>query len=351
MPKKKRSIWLTLHLYVGILCGLPLLVVGLTGGILAFRPELQQWTLPQLYEVEAQGERLPPEEVARRMKEAYPETTLLHTTAFKEEGRAWITYIGGGRLIVDPYTGEARQATGDWTKVMEQVHRNLTAGTIGRYIVGGSSLLLILISLSGFVLWWPMRGGTIRRFFRKQSALGWHNVAGLASLPLILVMALTGITLTFGGVVIPIVFTVTGSPPLPDKPTSTASASADAISLVEAIQVAQHEVPDATITGFAEPWSEDDVYKIHLGHPGELNRHGWEKLFIDPQNGAVVGRLDAYGHSLGSIYKHAWGQVHTGELFGLFGRMTWGIASLFLPLLFVTGVIRWWKKHRHRWSR
>ena len=351
MAKRTRSIWLKLHLYLGILTGLPLFAVGLTGGVLAFRPELQQWTLPDLYHVEVQGERLSPAEAVGRIRQAFPKATLLHTTAFKDEGRAWITYTSDGRLITDPYSGEVRKVSGDWTDGVERVHRALAAGEVGRYVVGGASVVLILLSISGLVLWWPMRKGTLRRFLQKGSALGWHNVAGLATLPLLVVMAFTGITLTFGSVVMPLVFSATGSPELPEKPTSAAAMKADSISLVSALHIARKALPDATITAFAEPWDEDDVYKIHFGYPGELNEHGWKRLFIDPTGGAIVGRLDTYEHSLGSIYKHSWFQVHTGELFGPVGRTIWSVASLFLSLLFITGIVRWWKKKNRRWLR
>ena len=351
MAKKTRSIWLKLHLYLGLLAGLPLFAVGLTGGVLAFRPELQQWTLPNLYKVELQGDRLSPGEAVGRIRQAFPETTLLHTTAFKDKGRAWITYTPDGRLITDPYSGEVQRVSGDWTDGVERIHRALAAGEVGRYIVGGASIILVLLSISGLVLWWPMRKGTLRRFFRKGSALGWHNVTGLATLPLLVVMAFTGITLTFGSVVMPLVFFATSSSELAEKPTSAASAEADSISLVDALDIARQEAPDATITAFAEPWDKDDVYKIHLGYPGELNEHGWERLFIDPAGGAIVGRLDTYDHSLGSIYKHTWFQAHTGELFGPVGRVIWSAASLFLPLLFITGVVRWWKKKKGKWLR
>ena len=324
---------------------LPLLVIGLSGALLSFRPTLQQWSYPTVYQVEASSERLSASAVAQHIQQAFPEATIFHTSAFQKAGRAWIVYSSEGRLVADPYTGSVRAAPeGDWTDTLEQVHRSLAGGTAGRYVVGGSSLGLVLLICSGLWLWWPTWRGTLRRWFRRGDTLSWHNVAGLVSTPLLVLMALTGITLTFS-VVMPFVFWMTGSPALPEAPEAETLPGRTPITLAQAVDTAQAALPGAVVTAFGGS-ADGGAYKVHLGYPGELNDHGWERMYVDPYRGTILRHVDTYSHSAGSIYKQTWWQLHTGEFSGGTGRVVWALASLMLPLLIVTGLLQWWKKQR-----
>ena len=62
-----------LHLYTGLLIGLLLVLCGLSGSLLVFREEIEEFTYPELLITAAQGERVAADEVLQTVQRAYPE--------------------------------------------------------------------------------------------------------------------------------------------------------------------------------------------------------------------------------------------------------------------------------------
>ncbi|MEX2591851.1 MAG: PepSY-associated TM helix domain-containing protein [Anditalea sp.] len=352
MKKKTRKFLLQLHLYLGLIPGIPLLIVGLTGALLAFTPEIQRWDQPEFYRIEAKGKRMPQAQLVHKIKESYPNTRLNHISMFEEPEKPWTVFASGPvdgkkrfhRMHINPYNGDIQIdiTNGGWAQWIESLHRNLTVGQLGRYIVGVSSALLIIISLSGLYLWIPFRKGSWRRLMDKGDALSWHNWTGIAVFPVLIVMAFTGITLTFREPVLHLVYGITASPELPPPPESTVpSISSQPISCKEAVTIFQQTFPDRIITGFSEPGNAKGAYLLHWGYEDDLNPHAWGKSYLDQYSGMVLGEINHYEHSLGAMYQQTWWMFHTGEFFGTAGRFVWALFSLTLPLLFLTGLVRW----------
>lgn len=356
MKANKRKYWIKLHLYLGLIPGIPLLLIGLTGVLLAFAPQIQRWDQPQFYDIRTQGKQRPMTELVQKIKKEYPDTRLNHISIFEEPDRPWTVFATGPvngkhrfhRMHVDPYTGAISLdiTDGGWAQWIEELHRNLTIGTAGRYIVAISSIFLIVLSLSGLYLWLPLRVGSWNRLLTRGDALSWHNWTGIIVFPMLILMAFTGITLTFGKTIMPAVYDVTGSPDLPPEPLSSVpDDSVQTVTLADAITRFKNERPDKVITGVGEPGSEDGVYIIHWGYEDDINPHAWGKTFVDQYSGQIIGEIDNYKHSAGSIYQQTWWMLHTGEFFGTSGRIIWALGSLALPLLFVTGLFRWLGKN------
>jgi len=67
-----RPILVLLHRYVGLATAVFLLIVGLTGSLLAYLQSLSAWLSPELYEAPARGVVLSPVELADRARAAEP---------------------------------------------------------------------------------------------------------------------------------------------------------------------------------------------------------------------------------------------------------------------------------------
>ena len=67
-----RSILLYLHRYIGLAMALFLALAGLTGTILAFHHELDEWLNPDLYHTGSSGPALPPDQLVERVESAWP---------------------------------------------------------------------------------------------------------------------------------------------------------------------------------------------------------------------------------------------------------------------------------------
>lgn len=358
--KKNRKFWIKVHLYLGLIPGLPMIVIGITGVLLAFAPEIRTWDQPQFYDIEPQGSIRPIPELVNKIETNYPKTNILNISLYEKTEHSWTIYATGPvngeirfhRMHVNPYTGTIKMDTtnGGWAQWIEGLHRNLTVGTTGRYIVGVSSIFMMILALSGLYIWWPLRKGMWRRLVQNNDALSWHNWTGLIVFPLLIVMAFTGITLTWGDAVFSTVYSVTGSPALPEPPQSTIPPeNAESISMADAVRIIQRKQPEKVITGISGAKDSTDVFTLHMGYENDWNPRAWEKVYIDRYSGAIIGKLNYYEHSAGAIYQQTWWMWHTGEFLGLGGRILWALVSLAIPLLAVTGFLRWMsKKSRSR---
>lgn len=100
-------------------------------------------------------------------------------------------------------------------KVMYQLHRDLFIGEVGSWIIGVTTLLLLVELVTGYWLWGigaramikgakARQTGVMRAFFKSLSwrrptlARGLHVGTGFWSGPLLALMALTGLTWSFG---------------------------------------------------------------------------------------------------------------------------------------------------------
>lgn len=215
-----KKIFSKIHLWLSLPLGVVITVVCLSGAALVFESEITRALRPELYRSEApEGARpLRPSQLVARIGEQVPDS--LHLASLQLSGRAdepcmaSFRETGRTQLSVDPYTG----AVNGWTesptffRTMRTLHRWLLdppaargSGSAGKRIVGISTLLLVVILLTGLILWIPRSRKALRNRLRVSCAEGrrrfWHDChvsLGFYATLLLLVMALTGLTWSFG---------------------------------------------------------------------------------------------------------------------------------------------------------
>ncbi|KGE12857.1 PepSY domain-containing protein [Sphingobacterium deserti] len=189
------SIWRYAHLALAVLSSLFLFILAITGAILALDAVLEKTAGHKVQNFE----ELALADVIPVMRQHYTEIIdlsvdhngFVQIDAFDVEGNAVKAYV-------DPNTGKQ---LGDVTlknnfiQGVTALHRSLFLHETGRIIVGTASFLLLLITVSGFVLIVKRQKG-LRYFFAKINrdflAQYLHVVAGRWSLLPILLIALTG---------------------------------------------------------------------------------------------------------------------------------------------------------------
>lgn len=189
------SFWRYAHLALALFSSIFLLLASVTGIILAI-DAAQEKTLPYKaanFDKITLGETLP------ILKKAYPEITELSIDynqfvtlqAIDEDGNDINAYINPktGKILGTPFKKS------EFINWITGFHRSLFLHETGRFFVGIISFLLLLISISGFVLVLKRQRG-IRNFFTKvikeYFAQYYHVVLGRLALIPILIIALTG---------------------------------------------------------------------------------------------------------------------------------------------------------------
>ena len=79
----------------------------------------------------------------------------------------------------------------------------------------------------------------------------------------------------------------------------------------------------------------------------EVNeKHPYRQLWLDQYSGNILHQQTAATRSAGDVFQEWLYPLHSGEAFGVLGKLII-LLSGFMPLvLFITGVIRWLEK-RH----
>lgn len=360
-----RIFWKKLHLWLAMLAALPLLVTAATGILLAYQPWLEAWLEPDYFAIEGANSQTPLSSVELiTLVKQYRRGVTVHHVSLPDAGSnrpavAFVSVPSANEneqrqrftLFVNPYTGNvSRRQEGGPVKFIEQLHRNLTLGKPGRYIVGSASIILMISSLVGVYLWLPMRNNTFQRFRRCKDALSWHNLSGLIVLPLIFLLAFTGVTLTFNAQVMPAVHWLTLSKPLPEPPTLATNRSESPLSFAELFLLAQERFSDARITAASEAENTKPM-QIWLRRDGDMHPNGWERVHLDPYTGATLMHVDTFSHSPASAYQRSWYVWHIGAILGTPGRVLWSLACGLILVSGGAGFLLWWRRAQAKRQR
>ncbi|NJM56464.1 MAG: hypothetical protein HC857_01965 [Synechococcales cyanobacterium RU_4_20] len=191
---KARQLMVRAHGLIGILMGLFIIVVSLTGSAIVFQAELDTFLNRSLFQVTPQNQVVSVDTVLDSARSAHSELPLSFIQVPKTSDASYIInqqlpHEQRLQTFVDPYTGNVLGSR-VWERSLigfiYAVHHNLLAGLTGQIVVGVVGLGLLFIAISGTMLWTGWRklaiGFKIR--WNAPSALlnyDLHNVGGLLS--------------------------------------------------------------------------------------------------------------------------------------------------------------------------
>ena len=211
---RPQTVWLRkalfqVHLWCGIGVGLYILVVSTTGSIVVYSNELYRAATPTPITVIKSGPRLTDDELMAAAARAYPgySATSVGRAAKPDQavGVFLVGKAGEKNRLFNPYTGEDLGDTVPLSitavaKLLE-LHDDLLGGPTGRKINGIGAVLLIVLALTGIVVWWPGIQSW-RRSLTLHRNVGWrrfmwdlHSMMGFWTLGFIVLFGLSGIYL------------------------------------------------------------------------------------------------------------------------------------------------------------
>ncbi|HEY5313133.1 MAG TPA: PepSY-associated TM helix domain-containing protein, partial [Pirellulales bacterium] len=282
---------------------MPLILLGLTGAVLSVESELDRWLNPSLWQVVPSGRKLDYQAVLEQVRAQHPQVMAMRLPAHDDVAIEFS--LPAGRLVYfDPYAsrilGERRREQILLVRI-HQFHTRLLAGAGGSYVMGTASLVLVLVSLTGLVLWWRARIFTLsglrsaRRFNFEA-----HHALGLYGAIFWLAIGTTGAMMTFEDVVDPAVHWLTHSAESrPPKLHSTTAAGRQPISIDEALRIARQALPEAKATLAAIAARPTDVLAVYMKHPEDRTPAGRSRVYLDQYSGRVLHVTDTRQVPLG----------------------------------------------------
>lgn len=236
------------------------------------------------------------------------------------------------------------------------LHRYLVAGEVGKTIIGVSGLVLVLTAISGIILWWPRmhrkaiwqamtvsHGGSWPRFHFRL-----HRAAGFFAAPVLLVLGFSGTYFNMPTWIVPAVNAVASVTPA-IKTLNRSSMPQSQISTAQAASSAQSLFPQARISRLTLPAKSSAPYEVRLRQPGEIRQgDGATRVSIDSGDGKVLRVQDPLRAQAGDTLLNWLFPLHSGEAFGLAGRIFITCFGVLPLLFFVTGLSIWIKREfRH----
>jgi uncharacterized iron-regulated membrane protein len=346
-----------LHLYAGLTVGALLAVMGLTGSALVFGEELDRHLQPEVSTVVPAGERVP----VSRVLEAVTESQGGATPRFLRMPErpdapvvAWMDGHGSRKVYVEPYSGAVlgvRSVEDSGVGTLRALHVSLLSGERGETVVGTSGCVLIILGLSGLVLWWPGRrklalGFTLRRpLVWRRAHYDLHKLGGVLSLLFLLLSALTGVSLVFPAPFEHAVRWATRAPPR-SAPPVPGPATGTPLPLDTLLAEADRALPGARTTRIDLPTSPGAPLRVRKRFPEESHPLGMSLVYVDRHSGAVLRAESAPRAPLASRLLALRYPLHIGVWGGTATRCLLALVGFFPAGLFLTGFFLWLSRMR-----
>lgn len=357
-----------IHLWLGIASALTLFFICLSGTLYVFNKEVAQILEPEKYSIEKGSTIFPLEQlIANTAAETNGKVTRitysddptapyeLQVSSGKEDKR-------GKTYFVNQYTntvlGNSDGPSSDFMMTMFKMHRWLLFDTeIGRPIVGISTIIFIILSVSGLIIWLPkkikgrksFKAGLNIKFSAKWKRINHdlHNVLGFYSLIFLLIIALTGLSWSFewykdgmSTVLNAEVFVGRNE----KKPTADIPNNAAQLSIDEIAKAAKKVFVYNGTTTISLPKKAEDLFEVTKKNALNLNKASTDRTFINPYTASVIKTEYFADKSFGEKIAAQIKPIHTGEIYGLFSKIIYFIVCLIATSLPVTGLIIWINK-------
>jgi len=329
-----------------MIAGAFLLVLGITGAILAFEPELDRLLHPHLSRLKPGGRTLSLVDIGEAASKKYGgEPVVAYLPSSSPDVPTEV--ILSGVVSVNQYTGEVlglRTRGQTVLGFMRALHVRLATGDIGRNILRWSTVLMLISLASGLYLWWPRKRIRIRGPW--WSRLFWsdqHNSFGIFSLVPLLLLTATGIVIGFEDEVSSLLDKMYGTNPVHSSQTpeqSEPSQGSTELTPDQAIAIASAQLPGALPCRLQMP-RYGGLYVVSLTYSDNRIAAERNSISLDPRNGRIVAINQSAGLTPRERFMATNEAIHTGNILGMPTRILAALASILLPLQVVSGLLIW----------
>lgn len=356
---KKNIGWL--HLWLGLGSGLIVFIVALTGSLMVFEKEIDQFINPEFYSVTSiETSKKSLDYCTTVLENDYLIQKISRISIFNDPSRT-IIIVGKNKdkesqiFSMDPYTGKVLGTVlqrDRFFSIVLSLHRELLFGDIGEVITGISCLIFVFMLISGLILWWPKKVKNIKqRLSVKWSGsfkrINWdfHSTFGFYSFIILLIISLTGLVWSFDWFEKGVYFMADGS----IKKVSLKVENPTKIDLKLDQKAFYQNIYNKTDSIFpykgniqiripSDTINSIQVLKEHLeiDIPDQSSA-----VYFDRYTGKNIEIRPYSSFSTGDKVKRLVYPIHTGSVFGYPTKIIAFLVTLFALTLPITGLIIW----------
>ncbi|OKH28770.1 PepSY-associated TM helix domain-containing protein [Chroogloeocystis siderophila] len=357
--KRIRNVVFQLHRYIGLFVGLITVVVGLTGSLLVFRQEIDRVLVrSQFGEVVPQQSLITPTELLETVSTTLRDRHLILDSlsiplTTNAPYAVWLKSIDEKwtEVFINPYTGVilgTRQWENSLYDVVYRLHYQLLAGDIGLTVVGIVAFLLLLLCITGIILWsgWKklINGFKIKwKAHPQRVSFDVHKVIGIVTALFLAMIAFTGFCWNFAVFTQPIIYALTQTPQLAEPTSTPPTTPKSPVTLNEVLIKADAVLPGAVTTNISLPSTPEGIFRISKKFPHEKG-YGRSEVYLDQYTGDILRVRDARALPLAEAILNVFALVHHGTFGGWLTRFFYVFVGLAPTILMVTGFVMWWSK-------
>lgn len=364
-----------IHWFLGISAGLILSIMGVTGAIYSYDQQILKWVNTDSYVVQVQSSpKLTPAQLYQHFTTIQPEIKINSITIAKDPTASSVVNIEkegerrGYNMMVNPYTAQVLPEVQGRKLLLliQQIHRNLTAGEFGKQITGACALMLIYFVLSGLYLRWPKKHSARQWLAVKPKLKGrnfiWdlHAVVGTWVIVFYLLFACTGLYWSYdwwrSGM-----FKVLAVEQPKMQGHSGSGRNKDQLPKIQLDNAQLITALNQTWSGFNNQIGRDystltvnlpkkDDGKIELSFVDATPQHERARnQAVYNYKTANIEKMELYeDKKLNQKIMSSMLPVHRGSFFGPVYQFVAMLASLAMPLFFVTGWMLYLKRRKQK---
>jgi uncharacterized iron-regulated membrane protein len=385
-----------LHKYCGLAIAIFLLLVAITGSLLAFYPELEKITSPQFYvEPVALQAPLPFENLIRIAENRYH----LHVTQVTldtqlDQHRVILGVVANNpdetdfnQLILNPYTGEMlghrqfgdlREGLHNLMPFIYEFHYNLMLGNWGIWILGITAIIWIFQSLLGLFTSFPKRGKhSHNRSFLKKWKSAWlikfrsstariyfdiHRAMGLWLLIFCLIFAWSSVYMNLWDSVYTKITEKLmpfhppwaaleprpDTPKIPPTPLASVLENANRLMMQTAEQNGFYIIKPVQIRYYPNY----GAFRFRVLSDKDLSpRLPRTDIYLDATSQQLLLVALPNGQYTGNTVSTWLYALHTGRVWGTPYRIFICVLGIVLTLITLTSLLIWWRKKSRRFKR
>jgi uncharacterized iron-regulated membrane protein len=360
MRFKKLIRWL--HLWLGLASGIVIFIIALTGALWAFETELQDAfysyrnVTPQSASYAAPSEL---KAVAQRAFDNKPVKSIVYVannraamvrTWGEEDGKEY-NFIA----FINPYNATLLHVKRDhnFFDIVIELHTSLMLGEVGRKIIDYSTLIFLVMVISGMILWWPGKRNRVKNSFRikwkasfKRTNYDLHNVLGFYATWILIFIVLTGLAWGFEWMNQSIYYASSGGAaykewlePLSVSDTNTTAKFEKIEDSCFARAILAYKKPFATAEVF---YAQENTGTLLISlNPSAKTFFKTTSYYFDQRTGEQQLQTDFNSQNGGEKVRSMYYDIHVGKILGFPGQLLVFFASLIAASLPITGFLIW----------
>ena len=354
-----------LHLWLGLASGVIVCFLGITGCLLVFEKEIERITIPEQFVQVESKPYIAPSQLKENAEKSIGNNRKIISVEYEGRDKAAVAYYYNADeyflVLLNPYNGKVlrvKNMNHDFFRVVINGHFYLwLPPTIGQPIVATSTLIFVVMLITGIVLWWPRNKAALKQRFSikwkasfKRKNYDLHNVPGFYVTLIALFISLSGLVMGFQWFARSVYFVSSGGKSMPAYPQVSSDTlrakSASPLASTDFIlqQMAASIQPDEAV-GVEFPTSKEAAIEVNVNHKvGTYYKSDY--YYFDQHSGKQIPAKGVYagsykGASAADKIQRMNYDIHVGAIGGLPTKILAFCGSFVAASLPVTGFLIW----------